>query len=80
MNMNIPEPIIEALEEIMTFVGETNDWMVIKKLVLRSIPPALRTNFSTRHPKTKKQSLNEFEMIVIDWWEARTGRRLQLLK
>jgi hypothetical protein len=76
----IPEPILEALEEIASYVGETTDWMVVKKQVLLAIAPALRTNFSTRDPKTKKQSFNEFEVRVCDWWENKTGRRLQILK
>lgn len=76
----IPLPIINALLEVMEYVGDTTDWMVVKKQVLLSLPPALRTCFSTRDPKTKKQSFNEFELLVVDWWEKKTGRRLLILK
>ena len=49
--------------------GETN-WMDFKKIMLNSLPPAMRKKFSTRHPKTKKQSLNEFEKNMIDiYWK-----------
>jgi hypothetical protein len=77
---DIPEPILEALEEIASYVGDTTDWMVVKKQVLLAIAPKLRTNFSTRDPKTKKQSFNEFELRVVEWWEQRTGRRLLITK
>lgn len=76
----IPESIVDALEEVMSYVGETTDWMVVKKQVLLTLPPKLRTNFSTRDPRTKKQSFNDFELLVVDWWEKRTGRRLFITK
>jgi hypothetical protein len=72
----IPEKIVDALEDTMTYVGETTVWVVVKKEVMKKLPPALRTNFSTRDPKTKKQSFNDFELTIVEWWFARTGRRL----
>ena len=72
------ERIIEELYLIAKFVGPENDWMVIKKLLLRSLPPTLRKNFSTRHPKTKQQSLNEFERNLIDIYKRHTGIELRI--
>ena len=72
----IPEPIIAALEEVMTYVGDTTDWLVVKKQVLKMLPPAARTNFSTRHPKTKKQVPNAMEHAIVEWWHTKTGVRL----
>ena len=72
----IPERIINALEETMTYVGMTTEWVVVKKEVLKKIPSNLRTRFSTRHPKTKKQSFNEFELVIVAWWLQHTGRKL----
>ena len=75
--MRVPARIIEAL----TFVGEHNDdddWMVVKRTVLLCIPSNMRKLFSTRDPKTKRQSLNEFECHLIDIYERQTGVRLVL--
>ena len=80
MSEAIPEAIVEALEEVTAYVGDTTEWVVVKKQVLLALPPKLRTNFSTRDPKTKKQSFNDFELRVVDWWEKRTGRRLVITK
>lgn len=76
--MQIPERILEEVEQIAPMLGDKDDWMTVKKLLLLSLPPKLRTNFSTRDPKTKKQSLNDFELALIDEYEKRTGVRLEL--
>ncbi len=52
-------------------------WMELKKLMLVSLPPADRSNFSRRDPKTKKQQLNEFERKLIDNYCSRTGTMLK---
>lgn len=72
----IPESIIAALEEVMTFVGNTSDWLVVKKQVLKMLPPATRSFFSRRHDKTKKQVPNDMEYAIIEWWHLKTGVRL----
>jgi len=51
--------------------------MELKKLMLVSLPPADRSNFSRRDPKTKKQQLNEFERKLIDNYCSRTGTMLK---
>ena len=55
-----------------------NDWMDFKKIMLRTLPSSMRKNFSTRDPKTKKQSLNEFEVRMIDTYFKKTGVLLKL--
>ncbi len=74
----IPDRVIEELNLIAKFAGSEDDWMVIKKLLLRSLPPSMRKNFSTRHPKTKLQSLNEFERDLIDIYKGCTGIELRI--
>ena len=76
--MYVPQRILEELATIAAYSVKDDDWMLIKKQLLLSLPPALRKNFSTRHPKTKKQSINEFEVSVIDIYEGMTGIRLRL--
>tara|TARA_B100000519_G_C14201132_1_gene417966 strand:- start:815 stop:1042 length:228 start_codon:yes stop_codon:yes gene_type:complete len=52
-------------------------WMELKKLMLVSLPPKDRSNFSRRDPKTKKQQLNDFERKLIDNYCSRTGTMLK---
>jgi len=52
-------------------------WMELKKLMLVSLPPQDRSNFSRRDPKTKKQQLNDFERKLIDNYCSRTGVTLK---
>ena len=54
------------------------DWMDFKKIMLRTLPPKMRKNFSTRDPVTKKQSLNQFEKKMIDVYFKETGVKLIL--
>lgn len=69
--------------EITTFAVDigsdcgVESWMELKKLLLVSLPPAARSNFSIRDPKTKKQGLNEFEYRLIDNYYSKTGTMLQ---
>ena len=61
-----------------TILEENRDWMDFKKIMLRSMPSKMRKKFSTRDPKTKKQSLNDFEQKMIDIYFYDTGVRLRL--
>ena len=54
-------------------LNNTDDWVTIKKIMLRSLHPDLRKSFSTRDPKTKEQSLNEFEKQLIIKYKEITG-------
>ena len=66
----------EAMESVRSYVGNTDDWVTVKKEILKCLPSDLRTNFSTRHPITKRQSMNEFETEIARRWEAMTGNKL----
>jgi hypothetical protein len=76
--MHMPQRILKELATIAVYNTKDNDWMLVKKQLLLSLPPMLRKNFSTRHPTTKKQRINEFEASVIDIYEGMTGIRLRL--
>lgn len=68
MSNNFKKPPRE-IEDIMFEIGdvyEGNDWLVVKKYILRYSHPTLRKNFSTRHIKTKKHVINEYEQNLID--------------
>ncbi len=59
-------------------LGKQDNWMDFKKIMLRTLPPKMRKNFSTRDPITKKQSLNHFEESMIDVYFQKTGIKLIL--
>ena len=76
--MIIPDRVLTEMAEIAPYLDDCDDWMVLKKLLLRSIPSEQRRLFSTRDPVTKKQSLNDFEMNIIEEYYKLTGVRLEL--
>lgn len=76
--MDIPKRVAEELTLIAGLAGQEEDWMVVKRLLLLSLPSRLRTLFSTRDPKTKRQSLNSFEKQLIEMYNDMTGIRLRL--
>ena len=65
--------IDEAIEMVSSYVGQTTDWMVIKKELLKTLTPADRMYFSTRDPVTKEQRMNTFEIIIAEKWHQKTG-------
>ena len=78
MGQEIPKKIEEQLEIVAAYAVGCDDWVTIKKEGMRGIPSALRKNFSTRHPKTKEQWLNPFEVRLIEIYQDMTGTRLVL--
>lgn len=76
--MDIPKRITEELTTIAQLAGQEEDWMVVKRLLLLSLPSNMRTLFSTRDPKTKQQALNNFENTLIEMYKDITGIRLRL--
>jgi len=78
--MNIPDRVLKELTLVASVAGSENDWVSIKKQLLLALPAKLRKLFSTRDAKTKRQSLNIFEMHVINEYKELTGIRLELLQ
>jgi hypothetical protein len=76
--MEMPTRIAKEIEDLAEILGDSDDWMALKRLLLLQLPPKLRTNFSTRDPKTKEQSLNIFEREIIKYYKKLTGVQLVL--
>jgi len=72
------EAINESLNFVAKYAGNVSDWVVVKKELLKSLPPQYRKRFSTRDPVTKKQSMNDFEISLTKKWESITGKKLIL--
>jgi len=69
----------EAVAFVSGYAGHITDWITIKKELLKVMSPADRRHFSTRDPLTKRQSINDFEKIVMEKWYQTTGNRLILM-
>jgi len=76
--MQIPDRIKDELALAESYGLEFTQWMVMKKYLLRVLPSNMRTHFSTRDLYTKRQSLNEFENQLIEYYQAQTGNTLRL--
>ena len=71
----------EKIKELLLEIGEYykgNDWLLIKKYLLRYLNPEIRRNFSTRDPKSKKHIINDFEKKVIDIYNKTYNVKLVL--
>lgn len=77
-NPVIPEKIVNQLREISEYAGSCDDWMTIKKEVMKSIPSNLRSLFSRRDPITKEQVPNGFDKAIIEYYYDLTGIRLKI--
>ena len=70
--------IRENLIIVSEFASECDDWVAIKKELLKTLPSNLRSCFSKRHPITKEQQTNTFELELINYYKKATGRDLKI--
>lgn len=66
--------IVEALSFVYAYANHVDDWIVIKKELLKAMAPEERKLFSTRDPVTKAQRTNDFEYELAHRWSVMTGR------
>lgn len=78
--MEIPKRILEVVELVSSYAGDTNDWVRIKREIMNQLPWKLRTNFSRRDQKTKKQWLNDFDRAIISKYKELTGIQLEIIE
>lgn len=71
------DKITELLDEIGEIYKE-NDWLLIKKYLLRYLHPNTRKNFSTRDPKSKKHTINSYEEKIISMYYNKFNVKLVL--
>jgi len=69
---------ITSLVKELTEFYSGDDWLLIKKYILRYSRPETRKNFSTRNSKTKKHTLNKFEIKLINYCESEYNLLLKL--
>jgi hypothetical protein len=75
--MNIDKEIIELLEDLNQFYKDDN-WLTVKKFLVRYLNPILRKKFTTRNFKTKKHTLNLFEKEIITYYYKSFNIQLRL--
>lgn len=61
------------------YVGQNcDDWVIVKKELLRAVDNNTRDLFSIRNPNSKKHLLNDFEKEVMEYWKTLTNVELSL--
>lgn len=70
----IPDDIKERIDFVISFV-ETSlvDWIPIKMQIVSSLKKEQRSIFSSRHQRTKKIHINDFEREIMAYWKEQTG-------
>lgn len=77
--MEIPDNVKEKILFVARYVRTvTDDWLRIKREIINALRKEDRGLFSTRHPKTKKQILNEFDISVMKYWKEITGIEVRI--
>ena len=72
--MELSVEIKEKIKFVADYIGNsTNDWLTIKKQLINNFAGSQRGLFSKRHPRTKKQIVNDFDRLVMDYWYLLTG-------
>ena len=75
----IPDNLKEIVDYVADYVADsTDDWFLIKRELVNNFPPKERVRFSRRHFSTKKHTINDFDRLVIDYWENLTGNKLSI--
>ena len=72
--------ILSQVDFISSYTGSCDDWVTIKKEVMKSLPSSLRSHFSRRDPITKEQRPNKFEKDLIIYYHDLTGIKLKVRK
>ena len=72
----LPHIVLQQIEEVAKYAYDCDDWVTIKKEIMKGCPSKLRGLFSRRHPITKEQVPNEFDKSVIDYFEKVSGQKL----
>jgi hypothetical protein len=69
----IPERVLEQIKIVASYAGSCDDWVTIKKEIMKGCPSNLRSLFSRRDSITKEQNPNTFDREVIEKYRSITG-------
>jgi len=65
-----------ATNFVANYAEDVTDWTIVKKEILKSVGSDFRKSFAVQDPKTKRPTINDFEVSIIQYWEELTGRKL----
>jgi hypothetical protein len=75
--MSIPENLIDYIDYTISFIdNNSSDWLIIRKELIKILPPELRSLFKRRHYSSKLTQLVDLDYKVISYWEEKTGTSL----
>ena len=75
-SIEIPQPVWEAIQHVASYMGERDDWVDVKKEIMRCVRPELRRLFSRRDQATRDQRPNDFDRAVLAMYSEMTGNRM----
>lgn len=75
-SIEIPSPVREAVQQVASYMGERDDWVDVKKEIMRCVRPELRRLFSRRDQATRDQRPNDFDLAVLALYSEISGTRL----
>lgn len=79
MSIVLPQTLQERIRYVAAYVADsTDDWLRVKVEIMKAFPPKERKRFSRRHHSTKKHTLNDFDLLVMKFWENEVGVELIL--
>ena len=77
--LNSRDKLLEELRMASELLSDHNDdWMEVKILLIRYLPPALRADFSSKDSSNGKSYLNEFEQEIVGMYYRMTGVKLRI--
>jgi hypothetical protein len=68
------ERILQAIEHVFSYAPHIDDWIIVKKELMKCLSPSEKILLSTRHPITKKQRTNDLERLLAKFWSTKTKR------
>ena len=75
--MELDQKLKDKINFVAGYIGtKTNDWLIVKRHLINSFGKEERKLFSKRHFSTKKQLLNNFDLLIINYWKTATGIQL----
>ena len=75
----LPTEITDHIKEAVEIIGcSTVNYLKVKRFVLNRLNPKFRKLFSTRHHSTKKHTLNDADLELIELWMLETGIKLEI--
>tara|TARA_R110000824_G_scaffold96509_6_gene231068 strand:+ start:389 stop:670 length:282 start_codon:yes stop_codon:yes gene_type:complete len=74
--LKIDDKTRQQIDLVAKYCSDCDDWVTIKKEIMKGLPSGLRKLFSRRDPITKEQRPNNFDHLVINYYKDISGIEL----